>query len=232
MTEHDTTELAGKVLREMLGLDLHQCTVTVCLASFSKDDERTSFERLQLSDDLTEDFRGVAKTILKGLRRKIDKHDLIVQEYAVGSKLEPHEIEHIDLSAQESIKTQIAPLSMLPTVSIFSAQSNFVSNLRFYVIIVQPKNAQPIYCFRTYSPKKELTHSLLFAAMLAKGQFDRVREPMFLFDQHIDCISYGDNLFIINKYQFQRIFRYFEMILKSAHETLALIKSRKNANSR
>src|SRR5262249_2585181 len=102
----------------------------------------------------------------------------------------------------------------------------FLSALRFYIIIVQPPKGNPSFFFRLYGPSKELSRSRLFGAIMAKGRFDRIKEPTFLFDQGIDCICNGDIMFILNKDGFQKIFRFFEMVKAAARQILGAIKDK------
>lgn len=214
------------VLGSILELDLSKCAVTVCLASLSTDGDAPKFEKLQLSDDLTGDFRDIVQAILAKRKKDAERGDLVLRAYDAGSKPDPHEVEHVDLSEHDTIKNQIASLSSLADLGVFAVSDDFVSGLRFYVIVIQAEHSSPIYCFRSYSPKKELRRSPIIAAILSRGTFDRVRKPLFLFDQHIDCMSRNGEMFVFNKDKFQKIFRFFEMVLKTAKATLRTIKAR------
>ena len=86
------------------------------------------------------------------------------------------------------------------SLTVFSgADEAFLTELRFYVIVQQAEKEEPVYWFRMYSRQKELAHSHLFGIMMQPGQFDQVREPMFLFDQYFRlrcdgrglCSSFG-----------------------------------------
>jgi hypothetical protein len=212
-------------LNEILQVDPTECLVSVCLAAVTGSDNPLVFEKLQLSDDLTNDFRGVARKMIEKHKANNENGDLVLRRYDAGSKPEPFEVEHVNLSDHDTIKDQISSLSSIVNLGTFDGRDEFVTGLRFYVIILQPRQADPVYCFRSYSPKKELGRSSLFGALLSSGHFDRVRQPMFLFDQNIDCVSRGDDMFIFNKDRFQKIFRFFEMVLKAAKVTLRTIKA-------
>jgi len=214
------------ILDEILALDLRACAVTVCLASVSKANGELKLQKLQITDDLTEDFRSVPQAVFAARRKDATTNDLELRPYDPGSKPEQHEVEFIDLAKHKSIDEQIALLSSLADLEVFTQAEEFVSGLRFYVIIVQCKGGEPLYCFRIYSQKKELSRSAFFAALFMEGHYDRVRDPVFLFDQHIDCFSKNGVAFILNKNNFQNIFRYFEMVLKTARATLKTIKAR------
>ncbi len=212
--------------RNFLDLDLSRCNVTVCLAALRTGDDMPTFEKLQLSDDLTENFRQVVQVMVEKQKKEDHTHDLILRTYEAGSKPDPHEVEYLSLEEHDVIKKQIASLASLADLSIFSATEPFVSDLRFYVLILQPKVGDPIYCFRSYTHRRELSRSRLFAALFTKGHFDRVKKPLFLFDQYLDCVSRGEYVFVFNKDKFQKIFRFFEMILAAAKTTLATIKAK------
>src|SRR5690348_1281054 len=193
-------------LDEILQVDLTQCVISVCLAALVGDDDSPVFEKLQLSDDLTDDFRNIVRAVMEKYRRDDENGDLVLRRYDAGSKPEAFEVEYVNLTEHDFIKNQISSLSSLVSVGIFDGRDEFVSALRFYAIVVQPPEGDPIYCFRSYSPKKELGRSRVFGALFSGGHFDRVREPMFLFDHIVDCMSRGDELFIFNKDRFQKIF--------------------------
>ena len=202
----------------------------MCLASLTKGDDEPKFEKLQLSDDLTESFRRVVQSVIAKRRNEATNGDLVLHTYHAVSKPEPFEVEHVNLSEHDSVKKQIASLSSLANLGIFVSTDAFVSGLRFYVIIVQliivqPPQGEPIYCFRSYSPSKELGHSRTFGALFSDGHFDQVRNPLFLFDQHIDCVSRGDDMYIFKKDNFQKLFRFFEMVLNAAKATMKTIKT-------
>jgi hypothetical protein len=213
------------MLNRILELDLSECEVTVCLASASKDEILPGFERLLLSAELTETFRSVAAYTLAHYKKEHNNGNLVLRKYTVESKPESYEVEYLDLSAYESIMEQISPLAALADVEVFEADEKFVSGLRFYVIAVQPPNGDPFYFFRSYTPKKMLSRSRFFAMVFRHGIYDQVIEPAFLFDHHIDCVSYSGMMFIFKKENFYEIFRFFETIRRVAAETLDTIRA-------
>jgi Domain of unknown function (DUF4868) len=212
-------------LDRILELDLSECEVTVCLASSLKDEVLPRFERLLLSTELTETFRSVAAYTLAQYKKEHSSGNLVLRKYTVASKPESYEVEYLNVSTYASIMEQINPLAALADVEVFEADEKFISGLRFYVIAVQPPSGDPIYFFRTYTPKKMLGRSRLFAVMFRHGIYDKVIETAFLFDQHIDCVSHSGIMFIFKKENFYEIFRFFETIRRIAKETLDTIRA-------
>ena len=213
------------VLDRLLELDLSECEVTVCLASSSKDEVLPGFERLLLSAKVTETFRSIAAYTLAHYKKEQSDGNLVLRSYAVESKPESQEVEYMDLSTYESIVDQISQLSALADVEVFQADEKFISGLRFYVIAVQPGSGDPVYFFRLYTPKKMLGRSPFFAVVFRQGIYDRVIDPAFLFDYHIDCVSFSGTMFIFKKENFHEMFRFFEMIRRIAEETLKTIRA-------
>jgi hypothetical protein len=54
------------------------------------------------------------------------------------------------------------------------------------------EGVEPFHILRTYSHRKELGRSKVLTAIFRNGHYDRLREPVFLFDGNADCISQGD----------------------------------------
>jgi hypothetical protein len=59
------TSKADSTLASIFELNLNDCEITVCLASFGADDDLPRMAKLQLSDELTNDFSGVVKKVPK-----------------------------------------------------------------------------------------------------------------------------------------------------------------------
>ncbi len=228
VTSETTTvaaDRASTLFNEILSLDIHSntTTVTVCLASINKNDSIPSFERLQMSEKLTKGFRDIVSTILKQYQKNVNADDTLFPEFFIESTPEEYEIEMLDLTAYNTILEQINPLKSLVDIEIFAEDKHFVEGLRFYVIVVQPENGDPVYFFRAHTPKKVLSQSFLLAMQRNDGNYDRVEEPLLLFDEQIDCMSRSGVMFIIDKKSFESIFRFFEKIRTTVRETLNII---------
>jgi hypothetical protein len=184
------------------------------------------FRRLQLSDELTNDFGGIVHTLVQGLEKTHADGDLLLHRYEAGARSLPHELEWILLPENPTLAAQIDALGDLNEIPLFMHDDDeFIAHLRFYVIVLSQRNQSSVYFFRVYSPKQELHRSRWLLAMFADGQYDSFAQPGLLFDRSVDCVSSGDHLFILNKNNFQRIFGFFEMVREAARETLAIIQA-------
>ena len=215
---------AKTIFEDLLTLDLGECDITVCLASALKDEAMPRMERLMLSTELTETFRSIASFTQARYKRDFSNGDLLLHRYTFQSKPDTHEVEYLDVSAYESIATQLEPLVTLADIEAFEAEEKFIAGLRFYVIVAQPPMGDSAYFFRAYSHRKMLSRSRSFAMIFNNGVYDRVSDPMFLFDHTIDCVSSNGMMFLFKKEHFHEMFRFFEMTRKVASETLETIR--------
>ncbi len=214
------------VLNGILAIDCSTCIANVCLASLPQKDEMPQYQRLQMSDSLARAFLGVAEEVLRQGKRGLDKNELVLRPYDAGSKPDPHEVEYIHVSDQGHIKNQLIPLESFLELNEFKQENDFVEGLRFYVIVVQPKEGSPIYFFRSYSAKREITRSRwdISAVMQENNYFNRITAPIFLFDKEIDCIVRDERLFIFDQGNFHKRFRFFEYARQVGDETLRAIQ--------
>jgi hypothetical protein len=210
----------------ILDTDLDGCTVTVCLASLAGEDSLPTFQTLQLTEELADEYRTVARKVFGDHKKDREKDDLLLRPYTPGSGQFSHEVEYLRLTEHETIRSQVASLASPMDLGVFEDDDDFKAGLRFYVVVFQREGEEPIYCFRTYSPKKELKRSASFGAVFTGGHFDVVREPVLLFDQHIDCVSRGDTMFVLKQSNFHRIFRFFERLQEMGQEILNDIEGR------
>ncbi|HFD87405.1 MAG TPA: DUF4868 domain-containing protein [Gammaproteobacteria bacterium] len=71
----------------------------------------------------------------------------------------------------------------------------------------------------------ELGRSRKFAMVMRKGQYDRCEDNLFLFDRGVDCVIRDGYLFVFGKDKFQKIFQFYETLIKTAKATLKTIKA-------
>lgn len=223
----DSARTVQSAFHGVLRLDVRKCEVYVCIASFKTDEKVPIFQRLQLASGLTDEFRAVVARCLKLWGAEDETQQPVLWPHLDGTSPDAFEFEHLDLMQHDQIRAQVEGLAV-PAIEIpvFTAENDVVSGIRFYVITVQPASGEPIHFFRTYTPKRELSRSHWFAALLHDGQFDHADTPTFLFDSHIDCFSVGNFLFIVQKTNFRTIFRFLEQVAQEAEKTLSLIRDR------
>src|SRR5262249_43027954 len=106
---------------------------------------------------------------------------------------------------------------------------SFLSKMRFYVLILQPPQGEPIYFYRHYSQKRMLSEVAPLSIQRILGhtdEFEVVKTPIFLFDKGVDYVSRGNNLFILAKNHFYYMFRVLDELIASTKDILDRIHSR------
>ncbi len=150
-------------------------------------------------------------------------HNTLFLDYFIESVLEDNEIECFELATRKTIADQIEPLKLLTDIKTFSEGKDFINGIRFYVIVAQPDESEPVYFYHFYTPKKILKRTVLHAILGDKGEYDRIEEKYISFEESIDCISHNGFMFVINKNNFQMMFHFLEEVQATAQETLETI---------
>jgi hypothetical protein len=214
------------VLAEIKSILSNNNTVALLLGSKVQDGGAPAIQRLNITEEVADDFRVMATNRVQSLLSAIKTGDTTVVDLDQGYSPGPDEIDYAQTDANEHVTTVLKGIPTQPsTAQLFQDTDDFLATVSFYCIAFQPSPAgDPVFLFRTYSAQKELSRSRFFAIFLADGQYDRIRTPTFLFDHEVDCIAYGKHMYIFNRTAFQRIFRYFEHLNKIANACLAVVR--------
>jgi hypothetical protein len=219
---------AREQLGKLLALNLSTCHIEVLLAANLPREEMPVFRRVELARGMDEMFRELVADIVQPLKNKLAHNDVDLDPFTVDDVDSRSHIEYLDLVAYEAINKQLEPLETYQDFASFKqSEALFVHGLRFYVVLVQPQQGPPAYFFRYYPHMQLLSESKRFLGMsMHENLYDRVSEPVFLIDRDIDCVSYGETMFILSKSRFYSIFAFEEALEQRAQETLESIRLR------
>jgi len=209
-------------LADSASITVSNATVPVCLAARGAGTTMPSLYRIQLSDALANSFLSSAAASLRDLHADITSGDRTLESYDPGNVPDKHEVEFHTLPPGS---TQAAVVQALGQLPMFDGTAATINKLVFHVIAVQPQGQSPIYLFRKYSKRKELGRSGKLVTMFTGGAFDRITEPVFIFDDVVDCIAVGGHMVILNRDNYHGIFQFFDEALKHATQTLAQIRT-------
>jgi hypothetical protein len=207
---------------------LNQATyVNLVIASVTGDGNLDfTLQRISLDDEIAGDFFEIGDAAARGdAERRL-------RRYEPGFILDGNEIAYINLAGaaagatEQGIAELLESCCSLDDLEAFTAEDEIVDRLRFYVIVVQDDDGRCVVFVRNYRRTNELTRSRKLALLGEAGQFDRVRQPIFLFDLLIDCYYWDGYLYIRNTTQFQRIFGYFERLRERANEVIDAVLAR------
>jgi len=193
--------------------------VTIVVAANRDDEEPLTIQRLNLHEDVANDFLKTAKEAVA------ESDDTSMKPYDPGYKPEPYELCTVSLGTESEVAKVIDDLSDVDSIELFEADDEVIDGLRFYAIVVSGSGNRAVF-LRSYSPTKELSRRGGFALMMRAGTYNHIRSKVFLFDELVDCFTWGGNIYIRNVVQFQRIFRYFAQLLARADATLQQVARR------
>jgi hypothetical protein len=174
------------------------------------------FQRLTLARTLSEEF---CQNVLS-----VVDNEYLLHKYEPGYKPDDDELCYLPLEPG-LVKDVIDGVSKFDKAALFREDDEFIDNLKFYAVIVDNRKQQAVF-FREFSRKKELTRSGCIPLMSEKGTFGRVKDKIFLFDDDVDCFSWRGYLFVKNVPAFQRIFGYFDALIRKAEQTIRAVAIR------
>ncbi|WIG58310.1 MAG: hypothetical protein OJF49_001055 [Ktedonobacterales bacterium] len=212
------------LLKEFAAIDLATASVTVNFASIKestrKDAAKTTYRQLQVEPALAQRFRTIVADTLDDLLDRLEDGG-VVEDYQGGIGASEDVLEHLALSNGDRVADQIAPLAAPWDLEPFRERKEFLAGLRYYVVSLRRADSptDPIlHAFRFFTDSFQLHRTRWVATLRGHkpGYYDEVPEPGFVFDYQIDCLCRGDDMFILNRDKFQRIFRFYEYVQEEA----------------
>lgn len=220
-----TQAILKTALADCASISATNATVTVCLAARSAGSTMPGLHRLQLSSALAASFLSTAVATLRELNDDIAKGDRTLETYDAGNVPDKHEVEFHTPPVGSTQETVVKALGTLQQLPVFDGKAATINNLVFHVIAIQRTGQSPIYLFRKYSKTKELGRSKKLVTLFSDGSFDKITEPVFIFDDMVDCVAIGGHMTVLNKDNYHRIFQFFTEALQHAQKTLSQIQS-------
>jgi len=199
----------------------HSDTATLALARFGEADGTPVFRSLNISKDVADEFRSMASERAKKVSRLRDTGDLKLIKYTAGYKPDEHEIEYVELS-DDPLGELVNSIPRPTQIVLLGDLDDFVDSIRFYMLLLSGGNRRAIL-FRRYSRNKELLRSKNLVIRLLGDRYERLAEPAFQFDSEFDALLFKGHLFVLNKSNFQHIFRYYELLREVAEQSLDAI---------
>lgn len=132
-------------------------------------------------------------------------------------KPESREVEWSEVADVQAIElardryTNLGPLSPFHT-----ADDGYVQRLLFWVCVLTGTDDRRAFFFRAFSSKAELKRRAGAALVNKDGAFTKVDERIFLFDDRVDCVVFGDYLFVLRKNDYRRVFDQLEAVRQEA----------------
>jgi hypothetical protein len=194
--------------------------VTIALATFGDGEDAPTYRRLNVSNEIGDEFRALAREWGNKLRRLQASGDAVMNEYDPNYAYEKHHLPYVEADDDEIGDTiRVPPPSQ---IALLGDVDGFVDHVRFYALILSTQG-QRVVLYRRYSKNMELVRSDKLIARWIGDRLDAVHEPIFQFDRKVDAIAYRNHVFVLNSENFQHIFRYYEALQQTANATLQTI---------
>lgn len=218
---------ASTLLQKLFALNLDYCAFDVFLAASQSQSSIPAYRHINLSKNMVTVFREVVQDALEHFKKGSTSGNILLQPFSVSTDDSSYEIEYLNLAEFETISQQIAPLDNYQDLAGFDqSETAFVKRLRFYTIRVQPPQGSPVYFYRKYTQAQLLSESSFFGMHWQDHLYDRISEPLFLFDRYLDCFSCGGSMYILNKNNFYTLFRFIEALEDVARQTLDALRQK------
>ena len=106
--------------------------------------------------------------------------------------------------------------NLSPFAPFDPAETGFKQRMRYWVAVVTASDRRQAFFFRSFSASAELERRRGVALVSRSGTFTRVEERIFLFDKNVDCVVFGDFVFVVRHNDFRRVFEQLEVIRRRA----------------
>ncbi len=199
---------------------LDDCVVSVCVGTRARAGHFPNLHRLQLSDDLAEAFKTRATDTLRQLQRAVGEGNKVLEPYNPGEPQVSYEVEIQAPPAGSAQLAVVGALAELAHIPIFDGADRTINKLIFYAVVIQRENQPDVYLFRKYSKTRELGRTKKLITLFSDGAFDKIDEPLFVFDDVYDAVYAGGHIGILQKDSFHSLFQYYMELMQHADQTL------------
>lgn len=209
---------ANRIFDEAINLDLHSGNLSVCLVAINKTSE-TESERLETSPELANDFRD----ILQNFCDKAVEDQKTARAYAPDQKPNNECVQFVRFSDYPELRSRIENTLQPGTLHKFTNDGKFVQRLNYYAIVVQLDEGSTLVGLRNITPSQKPGRgkwSLKAVLDEVQNRYTKLENDPFLFDEDVDCLVYGDYVFIANRPKFEQIFSFDQKTREVASRAL------------
>ncbi len=188
------------------------------------------YQQLQLAPTLAQRFQEIVAAALDKVMAGVEDGGNI-GDYNTGAELHEDVLWHLHVVEGQNVARQRDPLSSCKDFEIFEEHKDFIKGLRYYVVSLQARDnpeAPFIHAFRFFGEGFELNRKRWAAIRTGRGRgyYEALQAHGFLFDNEIDCFCYENDMFVLNKDTFQKIFRFYEQAQEDARRSLYSLQQR------
>lgn len=163
-------------------------------------DPNLTAEQVQVHGSVAEEFVEHYEEVLASI---VDDASLL--SYVPGHKPEEQERTYLALSEHDGIAAVFEHVSeLLPGAAMFTEDEDTIAKMRFLCVQVGPPNGRALF-LRKLTRTSELTRSKWMALLFRDGQYDKLEQPVFVFDGKIDLIVWDGYVYVLSWYVFEQL---------------------------
>lgn len=157
-------------------------------------------EQVQVHEDVTEEFVEHYKKVVQDV---ID--DTALVSYVPGYKPANHERTYVTLADHDGIAAVFDQISvLLHRAAMFTEDEDAIAKMRFLCTEVGPREERAFF-LRKLTRGSELTRSKWMALLLQDGQYDKLQQPVLVFDGKVDLIVWDGYVYVLSWYTFEQL---------------------------
>jgi hypothetical protein len=131
-------------------------------------------------------------------------------------KPETGTVEWVALADVPAVNAACVRFSDLGELSNFTPADDQYKKRLLYWAGVRHAGGERAFFFRSFSQAAELKRKKLIAVVLRDGPFELLDEQVFLFDENVDCVVYGEYVYVLRRNDYRRIFEQLEEVRQAA----------------
>jgi hypothetical protein len=170
---------------------------------------------LNLSGDAEQQFRKIIDNAvgadLDPLKWTLKKFDPIYKPEPGGVEIEWIKLDKVPAVGQASDRLD----NLAGLAGFDGSDSAYIGRLAYWGAAIGDEDDRA-YVFRRLSASAELKRKRSTAMVLRSGTFHLVEDKIFLFDEEIDCVVYGNYIFVLRKRDYRSIFEQMKQVFEKA----------------
>lgn len=180
--------------------------------------KNTKIRQVLLGDDVAGEFYRIAQETVENMREReaadwTPDADLTPETYLIFPAHEVNEFPR--LTSDHDGKSFLGVLSQAERLEAINPKHLPTGDISFYAIALGEPGSRAVFIRRS-NPRRGLKRGKIYGTL--GDSLQRVEDPIFAFDEWVDLVLLGDNLYVLSQTVFAAFFRDQESLAKKIPE--------------
>lgn len=180
--------------------------------------KNTKIRQLMLGNDVASEFYRIAQQTVENLREREPEvwapdADLTPETYLVFPTVDVNEFPR--LTSDHDGKSFLDVLAHAERLEAINPKHLPTGDITFYAIAIGEPGDRVVF-IRRINPRRGLKRGKIYSTL--SDTLQRVEDPIFAFDEWVDLVLHGDNLYVLSQTVFAAFFRDQESLAKKIPE--------------